>query len=707
VSIRTSLLLSFGLILAIFAGGVAFNNIHVGRRIQQRFLATFINQTAGLTETKAKGFLQPAARLCSFLGLLAESDLLDLSRPEGLVQMADALLRDLPIVSSLNLGTTEGWGLLVRNDGTNWLTRVVDAQNAPGVVHWTRWDARIRPARQWTETLNYDPRQRPWFRNAMAAFRRGRMEKAHQLPRVVWTAPYTFRATGEAGLTTSVAVRARGPHGPATLVIACDVLLRDLDEFTRTHPPTPNGWTIIIDDAGRVVGRPFQVAGDVASADQLVVERQRVTDAPLPRLAAVARAWMAQDQPADYLAKLREGNETFWFSARPINVRGTRFWALMIIPERDVMADILWERKILAGVLAGVFLVALGLVLFLASAYSRPVRTLVRRSEAIQRLELNDGPPPEDTHIRELHRLFQAQANMRNALASFSRYVPVGVIRELLKQRKAARIGARPAELTILFSDIRGFTRISEQMAPDALAGLLSEYFGALQEVIEKRQGTTDKFIGDAVLAFWGAPAADEAHARHAVEAVLECRHVLARLNRQWEEQGRPRLETCFGLATGPVVVGNVGAPTRMNYTVLGNTVNVASRLEHLCREVGCDALATETVVQAAGKELLWRRVGPVAVRGKKEIIEVFEPLGRTNEVEAELREFKRAYETALARFLEGDFTLAEVGLEPWRNTHPAARALVKRCRALAALSPPPARLLVAGTTEAAAPSEE
>ena len=534
VSIRTSLLLSFGLILAIFAAGVAFNNVHVGRRIQQRFLTTFISQTAGLTEIKAKSFFQPAARLCALLGLLTESELLDPMQPEGLVRMTDALLRDLSVVSSINLGTEEGWGLLVRNDGTNWLTRLVNAETAPGVVHWTRWNAQGRPDRQWTERMDYDPRQRPWFRKAMAAFRSGQMEQAHHLPRVVWTAPYTFRANGAAGLTAAVAVPVRGPNGPTTLVIACDVLLRDLDDFTRTHPPTPNGWTIIIDDDGRVVGRPFQIKKTVHHTGYSLVERQRVTEVPLPRLAAVARAWMAQDQPADYLAELREFEEDFWFSARPINIMGTRFWALMIIPERDVMADILRERKILAGVLAGVFLVALVLVLVLASAYSRPLQVLVRRSEAIQRLDLQGSPPMQRSHIREVHRLFQAQSNMRNALASFGRYVPVGVIRELLKRGEAARIGARPAELTILFSDIRGFTGISEQMAPDALAGLLSEYFGALQEVIEKRQGTTDKFIGDAVLAFWGAPAADDAHARHAVEAVLECRDVLARLNRQW-----------------------------------------------------------------------------------------------------------------------------------------------------------------------------
>ena len=156
-------------------------------------------------------------------------------------------------------------------------------------------------------------------------------------------------------------------------------------------------------------------------------------------------------------------------------------------------------------------------------------------------------------------------------------------------------------------------------------------------------------------------------------------------------------METCFGLATGPVMVGNVGAPTRMNYTVLGNTVNVANRLEHLCREVSCDVLATEKVVQAAGKELIWRRVGPVAVRGKKEIIEVFEPLGRAEDVDATLLEFKRAYETALAHFLRGDFTLAEVGLSPWVDVHPAARVLAEHCRVLAANPSLPERLLVAG----------
>lgn len=694
MSIRASLLAGFGAVLLVIGLGLAYNSLHVGGRIQRWIATSLLEKTADLTEARVESYLQPTGRLCAVLALMAESRLINDAQPASIVRMAAPLLANMGAVSSLNLGASDGWGLLVIGADGEWLTREVEAASAPGVVQWTRWSAGGEALTNWTEALDYDPRQRPWYTAALRRRPNDSVTTAAALPEVVWTGPYWFETTREPGLTASVAVsspRAR------RVVVACDVLLGDLDDFARTHPPTPNGWTVIINDANKVLGAPRPNAPPGALPPR--TEVRDISEAPDPRLAAVARAWIAGGRKANFVRKARINGSDQWISARPIHVAGERFWALLVVPYSDLLGELAHERRILVAVLAGALALALILALVLAGAFSAPLRALVRRSQQIERLELTrKHTAPHRSRIREVSHLFHAQARMGSALESFSRYVPVEVIRELLDRGEAARIGARPAELTVMFSDIRGFTAISETMPPDALAALLSEYFDALQHLIETGHGTTDKFIGDAILAFWGAPRPDGDHARHAVESALACTHKLAGLNRAWDAAGKPRLETCFGLATGPVVVGNVGARSRMNYTVLGNTVNVASRLEHLCRELGCEILATDTAKAAAGNAFVWRRVGPVAIRGKRELVEVFEPLGVGGEVDDLTLEFRRGYEAALGHFLRGDFTMTLACLQPWRGPHhPGAEALAVRCEAhqRGALTGPP--FLVAG----------
>jgi adenylate cyclase len=220
---------------------------------------------------------------------------------------------------------------------------------------------------------------------------------------------------------------------------------------------------------------------------------------------------------------------------------------------------------------------------------------------------------------------------MRRALDSFARYVPVEVVRELLDRGEAAEIGGRNAEVTILFTDIAGFTTIAESMSASELTSHMSSYFETVVDVLHRHGGTVDKFVGDSVMAFWGAPKALENHSRPAVEAVVEICEWLQRANRQWCEQGLPALPTRFGLSSGKVTVGNVGAIHRLSYTVLGDPVNLAQRLEALNSKLNTSVLADENVRNAAGDGFAWRDVGEVEIKGKMASVRAFELLGRTS----------------------------------------------------------------------------
>jgi adenylate cyclase len=325
----------------------------------------------------------------------------------------------------------------------------------------------------------------------------------------------------------------------------------------------------------------------------------------------------------------------------------------------------------------------------LARRYSRPLEKLAEQSARVRELRLTDQVTVRSP-LREVAQLTDANAQMLTALNSFSRYVPMDLVRQLLHRGEVAKIGGRDDVLTILFTDIAGFTRVSEQMSPQELTLHMAGYFAAMLEELNAERATVDKFIGDAIVAFWGAPEPDPEQAQHAVRAVLHCCDRLCELNEAWTLEGRPPLHTRFGLNRGPAVVGNVGAPDRLNYTVLGDTVNMASRLEALNARYGTSVLATEAVVEAAGPEFVWRRIDRVAVKGKDEAVTIFEPLGEATRVSAEEAELAKKYEDALDHYAQGKFNEAIVALEALLELSPDAAALrlLERCRSCAANPP-------------------
>ena len=229
--------------------------------------------------------------------------------------------------------------------------------------------------------------------------------------------------------------------------------------------------------------------------------------------------------------------------------------------------------------------------------------------------------------LLEVVQLSRAHASMRSALDSFSRYVPTELVRELLHRGEAARIGGHTLRLTVLITDIRGFTALCEEMPPAELAEQLTEYFECLLTVLGEGGATIDKLLGDSVVCFWGAPQPDAQQAQHAVATMLRAVEALERLNAHWAAEGRPQMYTKAGIALGQVVVGNIGARWRLNYTALGDAVNLASRLEKLNPDYGTHIIVSAPVREACASEFAWRLLDRVTVRGRQAMEEIYEPL--------------------------------------------------------------------------------
>jgi len=266
-----------------------------------------------------------------------------------------------------------------------------------------------------------------------------------------------------------------------------------------------------------------------------------------------------------------------------------------------------------AGV--GVLLVAIACALWLARKISRPIRKLAASAEQIGMLELANVGAIKRSGIRELDEQAGAFNQMIEGLRWFETYVPKRLVRKLIQNRDA--VASQEVELSVMFTDIIGFTSISESMQPGEVGDLVNAHFEILARCIEAHGGTLDKYIGDAVMAFWGAPEAQPDHARRACRAALAVADELAAAG------GRPALRIKIAIHSGPLLVGNIGASARMNYTVIGDTVNTCSRIESLCGQFDDGApaivLVSADTVRLAGDdaELDFEEVGGFEVKGR------------------------------------------------------------------------------------------
>ncbi len=242
----------------------------------------------------------------------------------------------------------------------------------------------------------------------------------------------------------------------------------------------------------------------------------------------------------------------------------------------------------------------------------------------------------------------------------FGHYIPPELVDEMSESPQEFSLDGENREMTVLFSDVRGFTTISEGMDPKQLTQLMNALLTPMTRVIHKNRGTIDKYMGDAIMAFWGAPLADSEHARHALYAAMEMMDELKIMQAEFRERGWPEVNIGIGLNTGDMNVGNMGSEFRMAYTVLGDAVNLGSRLEGLTKNYGVNIIVSETT-KAAIPEFVFRELDLVRVKGKQEPVAIFEPLGHRNDLDKSVTSELSTYRKALMYFRAQDWDKAEL----------------------------------------------
>jgi adenylate cyclase len=288
------------------------------------------------------------------------------------------------------------------------------------------------------------------------------------------------------------------------------------------------------------------------------------------------------------------------------------------------------------------------------------------------------------------YRFVLADRDERFLRKSFAFYLAPEVINTMVASGKMPALGGEMRNVTMFFSDLSGFSSIAETMTPGELVTLMNEYLSAMTDIIESHGGYIDKYIGDSIVAMFGAPADDPAHARNAVNAALKCHEKLAELNTSSAAFAGRGLSHRIGLNSGEAVVGNIGSRRRFNYTVMSDTVNVASRLEGANKYYGTAIMASETTMAQSGDTFAWRELDAIKVMGRGEAIKVFEPLADKGAESGAQTKVAAAYAEGLACWRTREFAKAAEAFNGVAKIDPASALFAKRANALAATPPSP-----------------
>jgi adenylate cyclase len=419
--------------------------------------------------------------------------------------------------------------------------------------------------------------------------------------------------------------------GCAGASITLDVLSR----FLATHRASAHSTTIIADPTdGKVIAasdrqksvRMVDGRLDVARLDNIDDEDARE-----------AFRLQRQTKENNFLFRSRRDGQELSASFARFPVSFGRQWeAIILTPANDFIGELKATNRQVLIIIIALSAVELFLIYVLSRRLSQPIESISQDLKLVESLSF-DQPMSRPSRVREIAQLQLAAALLRNSLQSFCSFAPVDVVRGLIKSGIPLHLGVETRAMTILFSDLENFSTHAEQSTPDALLDQMSVYFEQVTRAISDEQGTVDKFIGDGVMAFWGAPVALPDHVLRACAAALRAARRMERVNETWRAEGRPTLRIRIGLNSAEVLVGNIGSSDRFSYTAIGDGVNVAARLEGMNKSFGTTICISDSVFNAVASEIVARPLRHVQVKGRKQDFMIYELIGIENSNDPEL----------------------------------------------------------------------
>ncbi len=527
------------------------------------------------------------------------------------------------------------------------------------------------------EDSGYDPRVRPWYKGAK------------NTGKTFWTNPYIFFENGKPGITVSCPIYDK--YKKLKGVVAGDITLDGLSVFLNGASLSNNSISFMIDSSGKLIA--CSGGHKIVSKRNGKLKRLMPFELGIPAIKLATRYYL--DNHNNIFSYNVNGEQYLAYFTKIPNKFGRNWIFAIVAPESDFTAPIkeTLRTTILLAIL-GLMLAVLAAIL-LARQISQPIERLAQEIVKIKNFEF-DTTDEVKSHIYEIQQMSESVKIMKNSLKAFQLYVPATLVRQLINSGEPVTIGGQSRELTVFFSDIANSTTIAENIAPKDLMLQMSDYFDVMTQVIETEcNGTIDKFIGDAVMAFWGAPISNDQHAILAAKAALRCRREIDKLNEKWEKEGKYPFITRIGINTGYMIVGNMGSKKRMNYSVIGDEVNLASRLEKINKFYGTNIIISKGTHRYVQNDFICRPIDQIAVRGKHQGIMIYELMAQKEDTpeaqkaEKLARKFQQAYELYLKRQWQEAKTIFAELLEEFPDDK-VSQIYIERCEQFIVNEPDP-----------------
>jgi adenylate cyclase len=481
------------------------------------------------------------------------------------------------------------------------------------------------------ENSDFFPTKRPWF--------------TINNKNIFWTDVYVFTGSiKEPGVTASFPIN-NGDDKPKG-VLAIDITLSSLTDILKNAKTIETSQLYLIDDNGRII----------SSTEQLeMVEKNNKFELPTvnnPEFAIVKRIFdLKYSQEKSFYIEQDDHHVLAQISNLKI---GDMQWTLInLTPDHEFLESI--QKLQMATFLKCLFLVLASalIMFFFARKVSSHIARLSGNAQKIESFQLESIVPVKSS-IVELQQLSTSMDSMQRSMDSFSKYVPKDLVLKLLHDNTSINLGGEQREVSLFFSDIEGFTSVSEQVKPKELLEQLTDYFTALTDIMAKQHATIDKFIGDSIMAFWGAPEFIPDHAQRVCHAALQIQRILNMKNSDWINLGLFPFATRIGIHTATVLVGNIGSNSRLNYTAIGDDVNLCSRLEGLNKYYKTNIIISGDTYAKVNGDFFARPLGKVSVKGKMAAIPIYELMGAFKHIDTALLlspQATRDYEKYLVAF--------------------------------------------------------
>ena len=522
-------------------------------------------------------------------------------------------------VTSLDLGFEDGSFRSVKRinigefvfdrpvpDSTTYAVRWIDRQfNEPYKFHYVFYDQNNNEVGATSSDHLYIPKERTGYKDASMA------------RDLIITDPEVH----DSGAAKFSIAKPFFLHKDIVGVFAIDIELTTIDDFLSTQLIRNGAISLLVDKHGFILANSDKPRDSRIIDSKLSLSQVHTISSKLPSLALLQKPNNSQlpfffkdDKTNVYIATISE------IAA----VKHKNWSILMVIPVMAVVGPLHdTNRKIL---LLGTFAVLLQItiIFFLARLISKPLERITREVQAIIRLEPSTS---FKTHkiITEISSLANAIIKLKSTINAFILYVPRTLVNDLLSSGKDLEIGGESRYLTILFSDLKDFSALAEKTPSREFLQRVSSYLGLMTYAIKEEGGTLDKFIGDGVMAFWGAPLLDQHHAYHACVAAVKGKRRLVTLNEQLKSENKPPLSARIGIHSDAVLVGNIGSEERLSYTVVGDGVNIASRLEEINKEFGTAICISHSLFKEAGERLWVRPIDLISVKGRSGAFLIYE----------------------------------------------------------------------------------